>query len=264
MKIQFFRKCFSAILIPAIFLTACSNKPNEKGEYVIKPNDQSKEVHIKYQDNGSIDYIQEYTGGNAEGLFVTFKKGSVKNISTVKDGENNGCGLVFHSNGLLNNFGQYVNGAKTGWFYVFDKNGTLSNKREYVSVGGKEYLNQWIDYKPDGSIDKLTSNFIKVIPVKDTIMQDEEYQLNVSLEAAFFKQYMVMAIGEYDENFNLPAGAKCDTIKSSDFVATYKTKIYKKGVNLIRGMVLDLQPDIKDPKKVNIRKIYFSHEFRVR
>jgi hypothetical protein len=131
-------------------------------------------------------------------------------------------------------------------------------------VAGKEYLNQWIDYKPDGSIEKLTSNYIKVEPVKDTIMQDEEYQLNISLEAAFFKQYMVMAIGDYDANFNLAKGAKCDTIKSKNFVATYKTKTYKKGNNLIRGMVLDLQPDAKDPKKVNIRKIYFSHEFRVK
>jgi hypothetical protein len=257
-------KFCQAILIPAIFLTACTNKPNEKGEYVIKPNEQSKEVHIKYQDDGGIDYIQEYSGDNPQGLFVNFKKGIVKDISTIKDGKNNGCGLVFHSNGLLNNFGQYVNGEKSGWFYVFDKRGNLSGKREYVSLNGKEYLNQWIDYKPDGSIEKPSSNFIKVMPVKDTIQQDEEYQLNISLEAAYFKQYMIMAVGPYDENFNLPAGAKCDTIKSTNFVATYKTKTYKKGNNVVRGMVLDLQPDVKDPRKINTRKIYFSHEFRVR
>jgi hypothetical protein len=259
-KIKF---CY-AILISAIFFTACSNKPNEKGEYVIKPNEQSKGIHIKYQNDGDIDYIQEYAADNPEGLFVNLKKGIIKDISTIKDGKNNGCGVVFHSNGLLNNFGQYVNGEKSGWFYVFDKSGNLSGKREYVSLNGKEYLNQWIDYKPDGSIDKLTSNFIRVIPVKDTIQQDEEYKLNISLEAAYFKQYMIMAVGPYDENFNLPAGAKCDTIKSTNFVATYQTKTYKKGNNVVRGMVLDLQPDAKDPKKINIRKIYFSHEFRVR
>jgi hypothetical protein len=264
MKVSMLRKYYLLMVFPIFLLTACNNKPNEKGEYVIKPNDKLKELHIKYQDDGKIDYIQEYDGGNPQGLFVNFNKGILKNISNIKDSKNNGCGMVFHNNGLLNNFGQYMNGEKTGWFYVFDKSGNLSNKREYVSVGGKEYLNQWIDYKPDGSIDKLTSNFIKLVPVKDTIVQDEEYQLNVSLEAAFFKHYMVMAIGDYDENFNLPKGAKCDTIKSKDFVATYKTKTYKKGNNLIRGMVLDLQPDVKEPGKVNIRKIYFSHEFRVR
>jgi hypothetical protein len=264
MKDSILKKCSLAIIFSVLLLTACNHKPNEKGEYVIKPNDQSKEVHIKYQDDGGIDYIQEYSNGNPQGFFINLTKGNLKNISSIKDSKNNGCGLVFHSNGLLNNFGQYVNGEKTGWFYVFDKSGNLSNKREYVSADGKEYLNQWIDYKPDGSVEKQTSNFIRIVPVKDTIMQDEEYQLNVSLEAAFFKQYMVMAIGEYDENYNLPAGAKCDTIRSTNFMATYKTKTYKKGNNLIRGMVLDLQPDKNDPKKVNIRKIYFSHEFRVR
>jgi hypothetical protein len=264
MKVIDVRKCFLLVILPVLFLTACKNKPNEKGEYVIKPNDQSQELRIKYQDNGKIDYIQEYANGVPKGILFNLKKGVLKDISTIQDDKNNGCGVVFHSNGLLNNFGQYKNGEKTGWFYVFDKSGNLSNKREYVSVGGKEYLNQWIDYKPDGSIEKLTSNFIRVEPVKDTILQDEEYQLNVSLEAAYYKQYMVMAIGDYDDSFNLPAGAKCDTIKSSNFIATYKTKTYKKGKNTIRGMVLDLQPDAKDPKKVNIRKIYFTHEFRVR
>jgi hypothetical protein len=206
-------------------LAACNSKPNDKGEYVIKPNEQSQELHIKYQDNGKIDYIQEYANGIPQGILLNLKK---------------------------------------GWFYVFDKSGNLSGKREYLTVNGAEYLNQWVDYKPDGSVEYLTSNYIRVVPIKDTIKQDEEYRLNISLEAAYFKQYMIMAVGDYDENFNLPAGAKCDTIKSSNFVATYKTKTYKKGNNIVRGMVLDLQPDVKEEKKVNIRKIYFTHEFRVK
>jgi antitoxin component YwqK of YwqJK toxin-antitoxin module len=264
MKNLLFGKCFLVMLLPIVVLSSCTSKPNKQGEYVVKPNDLSKEVRIKYQDNGDIDYLQEYANNNPEGFFINLTKGKLKSLSTLKDGKNNGCGMVFHSNGSLNNFGQYNNGVKTGWFYVFDKNGNLSNKREYLTVEGKEYLNQWVDYKTDGSIEKKTSNYISVQPVKDTIMQDEEYKLNISLEAAFFKQYMVMAIGGYDENFNLPKGAKCDTIRSINFVATYKTKTYNRGKNVIRGMVLDLQPDVKDPKKINVRKIYFSHEFLVR
>ena len=93
---------------------------------------------------------------------------------------------------------------------------------------------------------------------------DEEYKLNISLEAAYFKQFMVLITGPFDENFALPKGAKCDTIKSVNFAATYKTKNYKKGANILRGMVLDLQPDAKDPKKISTRKIYFSHDFRVK
>lgn len=264
MPYQHLKISFLLFILSSVLLISCDQKPNDKGEYVVKPNEQSKEVRIKYQENGSIDFIQEYSGGNPQGLLLNYKKGGIKSMSIIKDGKNNGCGLVFHSNGLLNNFGQYINGEKTGWFYVFDKSGNLTGKREYLKVGGQEYLNQWIEYKTDGSIEKLSSNFIRVIPVKDTIQQDEEYKLNISLEAAYFKQYMIMAVGDYDENFNLPNGAKCDTIKSSNFIATYKTKNYKKGKNIVRGMVLDLQPDEKDPKKVNIRKIYFSHEFRVK
>ena len=259
-----FKTILRLFIVSLLFVTACNNNPNEKGEYVIKPNEQSQELHIKYQDNGKIDYIQECSNGIPQGIFLNLKKGSLKDISFIKDGKNNGCGVVFHHNGSLNNFGQYVNGQKKGWFYVFDKNGNLSGKREYLTVNGAEYLNQWVDYKPDGSVEKLTSNYIRVVPIKDTINQNEEYRLNISLEAAYFKQYMIMAVGDYDDNFNLPAGAKCDTIKSSNFVATYKTKTHKKGNNIVRGMVLDLQPDEKNKKKVNIRKIYFTHEFSVK
>ncbi len=264
MKASIFNCYLALILIPVIFLSSCTQKPNEKGEYVIKPNKTSKEVHIKYTNNGNIDYIQEYGDGTPSGVFLNFKKGNIKDISTIKNDKGNGCGVVFHNNGMLNNFGQYVNGQKTGWFYVFDKNGDLSGKREYVAVNGKEYLNQWVDYKPDGSIERFTSNYIVVTPVKDTIALNEEYKLNISLEAAFFKQYMVLVTGPFDPNYNLPAGASCDTIKSKDFAAVYKTKGIKKGKNTLRGMVLDLRPDANDPKKISIRKIYFSHEYRVR
>lgn len=251
---------FSALIV----ISSCTSNPNEKGEFVIKPNSRSKEIHVKYLDNGSIDYIQQYADTNPAGLFIKYKQGIVKNISFINNNLSNGCGIVFHQNGSLNNFGQYLNGNKNGWFYVFDKQGNLSGKREYLLVNGNEYLNQWIDYKPDGSIEKTTSNYIKVIPIKDTIGPDDEYNLNICLEAAFFKQYMIMIVGPFDSEFNLAEGSNCDTLKSVNFCATYKTKEHNKGINTIRGMVQDLQPDANDPKKINIRKIYFSHDFRVR
>jgi hypothetical protein len=264
MKTNIFSITLAVVFIQALVLTSCNNKPNEKGEFAIKANDQSKEVHVKFQQDGNLDYIQEYAGANPQGLYVKFKKGIAKDITFIKDDKNNGCGLVFHSNGLLNNFGNYVNGEKTGWFYVFDKTGNLTGKREYVLVNGKEYLNQWLEYKSDGSIDRQNSNYIKVVPVKDTISQTDEFRMNVSLEASFFKEYMIMSVGPYDENFNVAASAKCDTIKSVDLIASYKTKNFKKGLNTVRGIVLDFQPDPKDPKNIKNRKIYFTHEYLVR
>jgi len=252
------------ILIASVFMFAsCSNQPNKKGEYVVKPGKNTKELHIKYSDDGNISYIQEYNNGKPEGMQLNYGKENIKNLSFIKDQKNNGCGMVFHLNGTLNNFGTYVDGAKTGWFYVFDNSEMLTGKREYIKVDGNEFLNQWIQYNADGSVNRAESNYIKVTPKSDTVKQGDEFVMNISLEAAFFKQYMIVVIGPYDANYALPKGAKCDTLRAMNFVATYKTKDYKKGKNIIRGMVEDLQPDAKNPKIINDRKIYFTHEFRV-
>ncbi|MEI6124705.1 MAG: hypothetical protein WCQ95_13890 [Bacteroidota bacterium] len=257
-------KNYLVLLLSVFMFSSCGNKPNSKGEFVIKPNNQSKELRIKYTNDGNIEYIKEYVKDQPEGLVLNFVRGNLKDISQLKEEKNNGCGIAFHNDGSLNNFGKYENGLKTGWFYVFDKSELLTGKREYITVEGAEFLNQWIEYKSDGTVDKTASNYIKVSPIKDTIKQGDEYVLNVCLEAAYFKQYMIMVVGPFDTNYALPKGANCDTVKSLNFVASYKTKNYKKGNNTIRGMVQDVQLDEKDPKKINVRKIYFTHNFRVK
>ena len=252
------------VLVAAVFmLSSCSNRPNDKGEYVIKPGNSTKELHVKYSADGNIEYIQEYKDGKPDGMLMNYHKQNPKNISFIEKDKNQGCGVVFHNNGNVNNFGQYVDGQKTGWFYVFNTDEIMTGKREYLNVEGKEFLNQWIEYASNGSIKQEESNYIKVAPAAEKIKQGEDFVMNVSLEAAYFKAYMIVVVGPFDANYALPANAKCDTVKAVNFVATYRTKTYNKGKNLLRGMVQDLRPDEKDPKKINVRKIYFSQEFKV-
>lgn len=247
-----------------LILVSCSQQPNNKGEYVIKPNEQSKELRIKYKENGNIEYIQQYTNDKPDGLYLSFHDNqNPDNMTFLKDGKNNGSGLVFHKNGILNNFGQYFEGEKKGWFYVFDKNGVLTGKREYLIIDGKSYLNQWIEYSSDGVADKISSSYISLNTDKDTIQKGDEFRLSVLLEASYFKQYMLVIIGPFDEKYNLPQGAECDTIKSINYVASYNTKTYKHGKNIIRGIVQEIKHSEDINVKFNVRKIYFTKEFYV-
>ncbi|HNZ43606.1 MAG TPA: hypothetical protein PLI16_06585 [Bacteroidales bacterium] len=251
------------VLMLSLLMVSCSQGPNEKGEYVIKPGGDAKEIHVKYNANGNLEYIQQYAGEKAEGIYLNFHDNQQPdNLTFIKEGKNHGTGLVFHKNGMLNNVGNYVDGERSGWFYVFDRNSVLTGKREYIVLDGKSYLNQWIEYDRNGLPDKMNSSYLNVKAPKDTIKNGEEFQLSVALEASFFKQYMLLIVGPFDEKYQLPANATCDTIKSNNYNALYKTKSYKKGKNVIRGMVQEIK--LKDNESAyEVRKIYFSTEFFV-
>ena len=261
-KFIIMKKFLLALSLPLLF-ASCSQQPNEKGEYIIKPNGQSKEIRIKYKENGGIEYIKQYTDDKPDGLYLSFHDNqNPDNMTFIKDGKNSGTGLVFHKNGILNNFGRYIDGEKTGWFYVFNREGLLTGKREYVIVDGKSYMNQWVEYEPDGSADRINSSYLSLKAKKDTIKSGEEFQMNVTLEASYFKQYMLMIVGPFDEKYTLPKNAACDTIKSTNYTALYKTKIYKNGKNSVRGMVQEIKLSDKEDA-YNVRKIYFTKEFFV-
>jgi len=251
------------VLVLSLCVVSCSQRPNEKGEYVIKPGGEAKEIHVKYDASGNLEYIQQYANEKAEGLYLNFHDNQQPdNLTFIKEGKNHGTGLVFHKNGLLNNFGNYADGERTGWFYVFDRDGVLTGRREYLLVQGKSYLNQWIEYDRNGLPDKMNSSYLNVKAQKDTIKDGEEFQMTVVLEASFLKQYMLLIVGPFDGKFQLPANAACDTIKSNNYSALFKTKNYKKGSNVIRGMVQEIK--LKDNESAyEVRKIYFSKDFFV-
>jgi antitoxin component YwqK of YwqJK toxin-antitoxin module len=255
----------SAIIIAAILFTcSCNNNINDKGEYVVKDASTKKEIRLKFQKDGKLDYLQEFSDNAAKGIHLQYNPKGIKNISMVDNGVSDGINIVFFNNGNINNFGTYKNGNKIGWFYVFDKGGNIKGKREYILLDKKEYLNQWIEYLPDGSVDRLSSNFIKIKPIKDTITSGSNYNLKVSMEASYYKQHIIGVSGDFDETYNIPAKAACDTVIGKEFEVTFATKNYKKGSNIFRGIIVDFRPNEKDNKKIDTRKIYFSHEFFVR
>lgn len=258
-------KIHYAILATILFLAySCGSNINDKGEFVVKDESNKKEFRLKFQKDGKLDYMQEYFDNAAKGIHLQYNPKGIKNISMVDNGVSDGINIVFFNNGSINNFGTYKNGNKIGWFYVFDKDGNIKGKREYILLDKKEYLNQWIEYLPDGSVDRLSSNFIKIKTIKDTIASGSNYNLKVSLEASYYKQHIIGVSGDFDEKYNIPAKAACDTVIGKEFEVTFSTKNYKKGSNMLRGIIVDFRPNEKDNKKIDTRKIYFSHEFFVK
>ncbi len=249
-------------LVAVLLITACGQKPNEKGEFILdKPNGQGS-VHIKFTNDGKIDYIQEYAADKPSGIFLEFNaNGTPKSMVTLVNGKKQGLGVKCFPDGSVNNLGRYLNDEESGYFWVWDKAGNLAEKREYVMVGPKNQMNQWIRLN-----DKLQplfaeSNFISVIAENDTIQQGEDYSVDITLEASYQHARMALIVGPFDENFQLAPGSKCDTLVSPAMSVQYKVKDYKKGQNTLRGVVKDIA--ITGENSTKSRNIYFTKEFFV-
>ncbi len=250
------------VLLLAV-LTACGPEVNDKGEYVIQQAGSGKELHIKFFDNGNIEYIQETRDGKPEGFFMNFfKTGQPENTAYIIDGKKQGSGYLFYPDGSLKSYGPYRDDVQSGFFWLFDKNGNLKEKREYVTVSDKTIMNQWIQL--DGTMRPVfaESNFITAEADKDTIHMGETYNLNVTLEASFNKEYMALIVGPFNEVYQLPAGATCDTLIGKNFTVRYTGFKYKKGKNTLRAVVKDLSYD-KNADQSKMRSIWFTKEFYV-
>jgi hypothetical protein len=255
---------FFALFACMVAFAGCGNQPNDQGEYVIKNPNGDREIRIKYFSDGRIEYIKEFKNEVQEGVFVDFyKTGIAKDFGTKVNGIKDGTGVAFYPDGTANNVGIYKDDNPYGFFWIFDNHKNLVEKREYVTVKGKKIMNQWIRFNDIMQPVLDESNFIAVHAAKDTIKSGETYDLTISLEASFNKEYMALIIGPFDEQYNLPANSKCDTIVAKNFITTYSTKNYKTGLNTLRGVVKDLSyNESKDDTK--IRSIYFTKEFLVR
>jgi hypothetical protein len=253
------------ILIAAVaFLASCGPKPNDKGEYVIKTGNDNREIRIKLFGDGKIEYVRETKDEQVEGVFMNFhKNGKPKDMGTMAGGKNEGAGIIFYPDGSVKSMGIYVNDQRTGSFWLFDKHKNLVEKREYAVVNDSGQANQWIKFDENMRPVIGESNYISLVANRDTITSGEPYELFISLEASYYKEYMAVVIGPFDKDYKLPANSKCDTIVARNFSAVYKTTAYKTGTNVIRGIVQDIHVT---PEKTGskARSIYFSKEFLVR
>lgn len=246
-----------------LMLLSCGNKPNDKGEFIMKKPDGQGEIRIKFYDNGKIEYIQEVKDNAPEGFFINFSKnGNPKSTANIVNGKKEGTGISFFPDGTVNNIGIYKDDQQDGYFWIWDQHQNLVEKREYVSVSGKRQMNQWI--KLDEHLQPVfsESNFISINTEKDTLKTGEPFVMKVTLEASYENAYMALIVGPFDETYSLPAGSKCDTIIGKNFTAEYKTTQYKKGSNTLRGIVKDINVK-EDQKSTSARNIYFSRDFYV-
>jgi hypothetical protein len=258
-------KKFIFILIAVVaFLASCGPKPNDKGEFVIKTSNDNKEIHIKLFGDGKIEYIREMKADQVDGVFMNFhNNGKPKDMGTMAGGKNEGAGIIFYPDGSVKSMGMYTNDQRNGNFWLFDKHRNLVEKREYAVVNDSGQPNQWIKFDYNMRPMMSESNFVSLIARNDTITSGEPYELDITLEASYYKEYMAVVIGPFDKDYKLPANSKCDTIVARNFSAIYKTSEYRTGTNTIRGIVQDIHvtPDKAGSKA---RSIYFSKEFLVR
>lgn len=253
-------------IIPAfiimVSMIACGPKPNDKGEFILeKPNGQGS-VHIKFTNDGKIDYIQEYTADQPSGIFLEFNtNGTPKSMVSLVNGKKQGLGVKCFPDGSVNNIGPYMNNEESGYFWVWDRTGNLVEKREYVTADGKNQMNQWIRFNERLQPVFAESNFISVVAANDTIKEGEDYEVDITLEASYQHARMALIVGPFDENYQLSAGSRCDTLVSPAMSLKYKTKNYKKGLNTLRGVVKDIA--VTEEKTSKSRNIYFTKEFFV-
>jgi hypothetical protein len=157
-------------------------------------------------------------------------------------------------------------GLAVGEFKEYDSSGRLIAKREFEIIKGKSKLNQFIRYDSFGNIIPKRSNFILLDIDIDTVSQNENINVKVSLKAPFFpKSKMRVIFGELDNSYQGNLNFRIDTIESSAFDATFQYNFSQKGNQKIRGIVQEhFDRSDGSSNDTEIRNIYFTKNIYVK
>lgn len=198
--------------------------------------------------------------------------GNLVRICYEYDSLMHGIEQEFYPNGKKKVEGNWYRGKKVGWFKYYGEKGQLQVLREYVAVNDHDnwkknhvaYLNQVIRFNESGDTIKNGSFFITQYKTADTIRNGDSYAFKVMLNAAFFKE-MVIVLCDFDELYSLLPGGSCDSFNVEGFQRAFSPKSYKLGENFIRGKVLNYEEyiDSLGGLRERIATIYFTRKFYV-
>ncbi len=176
--------------------------------------------------------------------FITtqyYDNGVPQSIAFLKDSLLNGAFCTFYKSGKIEMKGNYVNNVRDGMWYYYSEDGYLSKKIEFIadlSTESQWHTNQCINYTKDMNVDltKLNNSF-DLYAFQDTIYYGEPYNLKINYAIPYYPYTMDLVIGDLDKKFELRNGTQIDTIHCNGLEHTFSTMQYKKGNNVLRGLI---------------------------
>lgn len=142
------------ICLVIIFLYSCSKK----------------NVHEEYYSDGNLKIrVQTNDEGVYNGIFEEFyEDGTLKGQTKFKNGVMVDTVFTYHKNGKLKAKGLLKSFEAIGWWSHYNLEGCLIKREERIIVNNTPFLNQIIEYYPNGKINYDKSSFFTLF-LDDTL-----------------------------------------------------------------------------------------------
>jgi len=226
----------------------------------------------KYYEDGTIRLVYEKRHNKLHGEYKQYyPSGNIKITASYKNGLQDSLQYYYYDFGVVKQKSFFKNGLLCGEVFTYDEKGNLSTSQTYIIKNDSSYINQVINYTDNGSVDKERSNFFTIDTYKDTIKYGEAFAVDVKLEASYYNKNMLVVFGDFDNNFN--HWTYTDSIsdrmdEAVDFKVHYSTTRYRKGSNVLRGIIHDYISYYENDSSQNIlrdvRPLYFEVDFFVK
>jgi len=226
----------------------------------------------KYYKDGTIKAVCAKLNNKLHGEFKRYyPSGNIMLTAYYVNGLQEGKQYYYSDAGILIQRSFFKNDLRCGASFTYDEVGNLSNTQIFQIRNDSSYLNQVINYTDEGLVDKARSNYFTIDTYKDTIKYGEPFDVDVKLEASYYNQNMLVVFGDYDNNFN--HWTYSDTIWEGedelfDFKVHYSTTRYRKGQNVLRGIIHDYinYSDSDSSQNITryIRPLFFELDFFVK
>ena len=234
--------------------------------------EQETKLVKKYYEDGTVKAVFGTVNNKLQGeVKEYYPSGNIKLTAYFKNDLQEGLQYNYSDAGILIQKSSFKNNLVCGDVLTYDEVGNLSSRQIFQIRNDSSYLNQVINYTNEGLVDKARSNYFTIDIYKDTIKYGEPFDVDVKLEASYYNQNMLVVFGDYDNNFN--HWTYSDTIWEGedelfDFKVHYSTTRYRKGQNVLRGIIHDYVSYYENDSSQNIlrdvRPLFFELDFFVK
>jgi len=222
---------------------------------------------LEYYQSGELK-TASYINKNDHDKKLLYNKKGILLIEYVNLDSLHAVQKTFYENRKMESYGVLYKGKMNGWWNYYDRNGNLTDRRELLTINGVETLNQHIFYNSLHKIDKVKSDFFRLV-MKDTLKLGRsvgsiEYTPVLSKKSRFN-----IYVGENIKfDYSNIKQVKIDTFSTGNkkdiwFGVDFKTP----GKKNIRGILEELYYEAnKEYTRLDIKKryVYFHKEVYVK
>jgi hypothetical protein len=238
------------ILITYIFLGGCIQQTTPDDTIYYPTGEVREEIYFL---NDSSILMKEY-----------YENGNLMSVSSTINERYEGLIMHYYQNGKVKSIGKFHKGKAIGSHSFYSELGNLNVKRNYVIVDTVSHLNEVVYYDEHGEVLNERSNYFTLHSLKDTIDLGEEYRIKIKLDAPYFREKMLVFVGDFDSLFNHQDSLPVRVFTGGNFTVEYKFIPEKKGNGVLRGIISDYAVSEEDTSKMNERLFYFSKEYYVK